>query len=293
MYNNGFNNYGNGFGQNPQYGFNGGMVPNQQQPSPNMQSWLSPEKLALLRKGVAKFNLSVSDEELARGQCNHMTNGHSALISDADGSGGYTCSVCGTHMNVRMLSQEEVKNATDNILDVLNTIKITYLSLDPNTALEYFQIIPLIEKIPKLFEMAMNDFKRYDNSSAFVQNSNQNPFNLFNSLVGPGFGGMNTVYMNQPQGYYNQQPQQFQQYAGQAQYNPTMNPMYGQYQQQPQQGFYQQPQQAPVQNPYQPQGYQPQAQTAQPQPQVQVQAQPGKPVEVDVKVENVKAPATK
>ena len=74
MYNNSFNQFGGGFGQNPQYGFNGGVVPNQQQQSPNMQSWLSPEKLALLRKGVAKFNLSVSEEDLARGQCNHMAN---------------------------------------------------------------------------------------------------------------------------------------------------------------------------------------------------------------------------
>ena len=266
--NNNFNNqFGNGFGQNPQYGFNGGVVPNQQQLSPNMQSWLTPDKLALLRKGVAKFNLSVSDEELARGQCNHMSNGKSALIPDADGSGGYTCSICGTHMNVRELTNEEVKNATDNILDILNMVKITYLSLDPSTALEYFQIIPLIEKIPKLFEIAMNDFKRYDNSTSFVQGGNQNPFTLFNSIIGPGFGG---GFMNaQPQGYYgnpqfNAAPQQ---YGAPAQYNPAMNPMYGQYQ--PQQMGYQQqpmgyqPQAVNAYQPQQPMGYQPQAANAQ------------------------------
>ena len=282
--NNNFNNqFGNGFGQNPQYGFNGGVVPNQQQLSPNMQSWLTPDKLALLRKGVAKFNLSVSDEELARGQCNHMSNGRSALIPDADGSGGYTCSICGTHMNVREFSNEEVKNATDNILDILNMVKITYLSLDPSTALEYFQIIPLIEKIPKLFEIAMNDFKRYDNSTSFVQGGNQNPFTLFNSIVGPGFGG---GFMNvQPQGYYGNQ--QFnaapQQYGAPAQYNTAMNPMYGQYQ--PQQMGYQPQAVNAYQQPQQPMGYQPQAANAQPVAQeaapAQTQPQEAAPVKAE------------
>lgn len=293
MYNNSFNQFGGGFGQNPQYGFNGGVVPNQQQQSPNMQSWLSPEKLALLRKGVAKFNLSVSEEDLARGQCNHMANGKSALIPDADGSGGYTCSVCGTHMNIRKVSNEEAKNATDNILDILNTIKITYLSMDPSTALEYFQIIPLIEKIPKLYEIAMNDFARYDNSTQFVQGGNQNPFAIFGSVVGPLFGGMTGMgmgYMNQPQGYFNQQPVAPQQYGAPAQFNPQANPMYGQYQQQPAQGFYpQQPgfQQQPIQNGYQPQaqGYQPQQQVAQAPQQAEPAQQPAQeaPAQADKK----------
>ena len=165
--------------------------------------------------------------------------------------------------------------------------------MDPSTALEYFQIIPLIEKIPKLYEIAMNDFARYDNSTQFVQGGNQNPFAIFGSVVGPLFGGMTGMgmgYMNQPQGYFNQQPVAPQQYGAPAQFNPQANPMYGQYQQQPAQGFYpQQPgfQQQPVQNGYQPQvqGYQPQQQAAQAPQQAEPAQQPAQeaPAQADKK----------
>lgn len=296
-----FNNFGGGFGQNPNYGFSAGMVPNQQQQAPVVQSWLTPEKMALLKKGVSKFNLSVSDEDLARGQCNHMNNGKSMLIPDGDGSNGFTCQICGTHFTVRDLSNEEVKNATDNILDILNIIKISYLSLDPNTALEYFQIIPLIEKIPRLYEISQADINKYNGGANFVQGSNQDPFRIFSSLVTPGFTGG----FQQPQyggfnnfnqyGYANAAPVA-PQYAGQAQFAPQANPMYGQYGQpqgfQPQaQNMYQQP--APAANPYQPQqpqyGYQPQqpaqAQAPAAPQQTPVVQQPAQPTQATTTVE--------
>ena len=112
-----------------------GMVPNQQ-PLPKTGNWLSGEKYQLLQKGLSQFKLSVTEEELAKGQCNHYNlNGTSALIPDQDGSGGCTCAICGTHFTSREFAQEDVQNATQNILDILNTIKILYLSIDPNAVI--------------------------------------------------------------------------------------------------------------------------------------------------------------
>ncbi len=135
-----------------------GMVPNQAA-MPKTTNWLTPEKLNVLKKGINQFKLSVTEEELAKGQCNHYyPDGTSALVLDQDGSGGCTCLICGTHFNSTEYSQQDVSNATQNILDILNTIKIMYLSIDPTAALEYFQIIPFIEKIPQLYNIAANDF---------------------------------------------------------------------------------------------------------------------------------------
>ena len=108
-------------------GFMGGMVPNQQ-PMPKTGNWLNGDKFNLLQKGLSQFKLSVTEEELARGQCNHYNlNGTSDLIPDQDGSGGSTCAICGTHFTSRDFTQEDVQNATQNILDILNTIKRTRL----------------------------------------------------------------------------------------------------------------------------------------------------------------------
>lgn len=264
-----------------------GMVPNQYQ-QPKTINWLSAEDYALLQKGLSQFKLSVTREELAKGQCNHYdrVNGASALVPDPDGSGGCTCSICGTHFYSRDFTADEIKAATSNILDILNTIKIMYLSLDPNAALEYFQIIPFIEKIPQLYNIAIQDFKKYEGVDSFVPGGNggMNPFNIYAMMTNPGWGmGMAPQPMMNGYGYPQQpmmqqqmnpqqpqaqqvgNPQQQAMYgfnpnmnAGFAQQNPQFNPMYGMnvpasgYQPQ-QQGFSMNPTGAatPVQN----QGY--------------------------------------
>lgn len=253
MYQQAPNNFG--FGVNPAYPLNGGMVPNQQQP-PRPTSWLSPEQVALLQKNNTSFNLGVSDEDIARGQCNHYypSNGQSALIPDADGSGGCTCAICGSHFTTKEYSQTDVEAATHDILDILNTIKITYLSLDPHAANDYFQIIPFIEKIPKLYTMAMNDFKKYEGIDSYIPSGNVNPFTVFGMMTNPGmgFGTVGQVpYGTQPM-YQQTAPMGGQApmgnvNVGYAQANPAMNPMYGQYQ-------------APVYNGPQVNTYQPQSQ---------------------------------
>ena len=226
------NMYGAPMGYAPNF-MGQGMVPNQQQ-MPKPGNWLTGDKYALLQKGLSQFKLSVTEEELAKGQCNHYNmNGTSALIPDQDGSGGCTCAICGTHFTSREFAQEDVQNATQNVLDILNTIKIMYLSIDPNAALEYFQIIPFIEKIPQLYNIAVNDFKKYEGVNNMVPTQGQNPFNIF-SMMTMGYNpSMMGGFVQQPMGYGMPQqvpmgyPQQQPMMNNFAQQNPGFNPMYG------------------------------------------------------------------
>lgn len=291
------NMYGQPMGYNPNAFMGQGMVPNQQQ-MPKTGNWLNNEKFALLQKGLSQFKLSVTEEEVARGQCNHYNqNGTSALIPDQDGSGGCTCAICGTHFNSREYSQEDVQNATSNILDILNTIKILYLSIDPSAALEYFQIIPFIEKIPQLYNIAVNDFKKYEGVNNMVPAQGQNPFNIF-SMMTMGYNPNMNYGAYQPQAQvpygYPQQPVYPQvpvaQYPQQQMMQqPGYNPMYGapQVQQQAQ----------PVAPGYQPQtqgyAFNPQGAAQQPmvntnmpvQPQQQAQPTQAPAQTTDVKVD--------
>lgn len=224
------NMYGQPMGYNPNAFMGQGMVPNQQQ-MPKISNWLTGEKYQLLQKGLSQFKLSVTEEELAKGQCNHYNpNGTSALINDQDGSGGCTCAICGTHFTSREYSQEDVQTATQNILDILNTIKIMYLSIDQNAALEYFQIIPFIEKVPQLYTIAVNDFKKYEGVNNMIPAQGQNPFSIY-SMMTMGYNpAMMGGYYQQPaqQPMYGQYPQQQAPMMGNfAQQNPGFNPMYG------------------------------------------------------------------
>ena len=284
--------------------FGPGMVPNANMPVAHAKSWLTPEQRSSLQKTVQKFNLAASEEDVIKGNCNHYNeNGTCALVPDADGSDGYTCSICGTHFTMRDFTKEEVQNATDNILDILNNIKVMYLSLDPSAATTYFQIIPFIEKVPKLYDIASTDFKKYDNAAMYVNGYNRtNAFDNFRAMNNPGMFGAFGGYQ-QPMYGMPQQPMGYQQpaygYAPQG-----MNPMYGQYQQpapqpqagyQPQaQGFAMNPQgaaapQQPQANVYQ--GGYAQAPVA-PQPQVAPAQQPTAPTPVAAPTQAPQAPAT-
>lgn len=190
-------------------------------------NWLSNDKISILSNAQDAFKLSVSETELLKGQCNHyFSNGSPALVPSADGT-GYTCSICGTTFHSHEFTEDDVKNATQNILDILNTIKVMYLSIDSNAALEFFQILPFIEKIPMLYNIAVNDFKRYEGTS--INNNNISPFNVLGYMMGMpmmGVGFQQPMYQNQMPGQPMYQPQM----PGQPMYNPQMGapaqPMY-------------------------------------------------------------------
>lgn len=282
MFNNTFYPYGNN-----------GMVPNPNaQQMPVVSNWLPADKYAMLQKIQDQFKLSVSEEELTKGQCNHYyQNGTSALIPSADGSGGCTCAICGTSFHSHDFTEDDVKNATQNILDILNTIKVMYLSIDKNAAMEYFQIIPFLEKIPALYNIAVNDFKKYEGVSSFVPNNQQNPFSVLSFMMGSPMMGQQPVMgqaapMGYPQAPVYGQPVGYQQYpnaqqpmapqAAPAPGSAGFNPMYGQ---------------APMG------GYQPQAQgyVFNPQGAAQPVAQPQAPqqmVNTNMPVQPQTTPAT-
>ena len=247
--------------------WNGQQSP-QQGPAVNVPTWLTKEEIDALRPDT-KFNIGVSEEELRKAMCNHRDqNGAPALkVNDVDGS--VTCMICGETFTYHTdLANDDVKSATKVIKDILQSIKVLYFDLPATAGRDYFRVIGFIDKLPKLYEIACNDYKKYMNTNAFTNQIPQNPLSLFASMTNPGFGvpyaygSFNNPYMQQP---YGAQPYP----AGQ----PSMAPTYGQpamspmgnpfYQQQP--GQYGYPQQAVVNQPQQTFSLNPQGAAA-PQP---------------------------
>lgn len=236
---NNFNNNGNGV-----MGGTGFYNNNQQQQPKKVTSWLDKDVINQLRKKEEGWNLAVTEEEVNRARCNHYDeNGNPALIPNVDGT--YTCSICGYTFNImENYADQEVEQSCRVVEDLLQTIKIMYINLDPAVGREFFQILAFIKKIPKLYRVASNFWKKMQGGNVYQQGNQMNAFTIFNALSNPNtYGGMmnsqfNNGYYNNNMAMQNQFNPQVQQFGvQQPQYNNNMNqyagtnPMYNGYQQ--------------------------------------------------------------
>ena len=203
------NNFNNGYPVNGMYGNNmGGFAPTgytQQPVAPQKtKNVLTPEEIKALRKTVDSFSLGLTQDETLRGICFHKDeNGQETLMDNGDGT--VTCTVCGYTFDPQQnCSEEMLQGYVNDIVDVLQTIKLLYIDMPTEAAREYFQIIPLINKIPKLFKIASDNFNRHENYNNFRYNGAPNTINLYNMLnsgaLNPGFAQQSPygVPMGQP-----------------------------------------------------------------------------------------------
>lgn len=190
---------------------------------------LTREEITTLRQKTP-FSLGITQDEAMRGICFHVDeNGNPATVTDANGM--TTCTVCGKTWDSNELSPEQVQEATNRMLSVLQTIKLMYVNFPEQAAREFYQIIPLIEKVPQLYKIAADNFHTYEGYSTGYYGGQPNPFQLFGQIAGGnGFQNAFQYQQTQPMGAY-----------------PVQQPMY-------------QPQQPAYTSPYVQPAYQPQQQ---------------------------------
>lgn len=192
----------NQYNNQPYYGnmpYNQGAMYGQQQ-QVKRSNPLTAEEIATLRNKTP-FNLSITQEEITRGRCFHVDeNGVPTTITEPDGT--TTCTLCGAKWNSNELSGEQVEEATQNILSILQTIKLMYLNFPDQAAREYYQIIPLLQKVPQLYKIAADNFRAYEGFQNGYYNGQPNPFMLFGQIAGGnGFANAFQYQQTQPMGY--------------------------------------------------------------------------------------------
>lgn len=246
-----YNPYGNQFGGYQQMGgvpFNNGMTYAQQN-MPKQSNPLTNEEIQLLRKKDNPFSLQITNEQRLKGICFHLDeNGNNAIITNQDGSN--YCPICGHTWFSQDVTKEEAEDITQRFISLLQNIKTMYINFPNQAAREFFQIIPLCEKVPELLKIASDIFKNYEGMAGGYMNGN-NPFALFNQIGSGAFGfgynpNMQQYAQTNPMMY--QQPQQ--QMAAQAPVQPGANPFVQQGYPQPAAPVYNNGYAAPV-------GYQP------------------------------------
>ena len=199
------------YGQVPyNQGFNyGGMQ------APRRSSVLTYEQIATLRQKGAGFTLALTKEEVLRGQCTHINEqGQPAYVTNPDGT--VTCTICGHTWKSADLSNEDVERAVQTVLDIMQTVKLMYINMPEQAAREYWQTIPLIEKLPKLYQVAADNFRSYEGNYAGYMNGQMSPFAMFNTFAGGQYANAYQYNMTQPQQPYGYNAQGF---APQQPYN--------------------------------------------------------------------------
>lgn len=201
-------------------------------PQPKYSNPLSQEKIKQYSATGGGFSLKVSQEELDKAVCTHRNPATRdfTLIQNNDGS--VTCTICGATFNPDSIKDDQVQEAVDVILNMLQSSKMMYLDIPEQVCAQYYQMIPFIQKFPQLYKIAVDNYLKYQGyNNNQVTYGNGNAIQQYNMMTGYGYAPvMQPMMMNTPvTGYVpNQAPQAINPYAAQ-QMNmvagaPTVNP---------------------------------------------------------------------
>ena len=207
-------NNNNGYYATP-YGVQTGAQMYGQQRTIPMTQPLSPAEIAQLRQKGPAFSLSVDPQEMLASACTHKEGNRIVVTENANGE--LYCPICGASFNTNW-TQKDVEGAAKIMEDILQTIKLQYLNIPEGVARQYFAILPLLRKAPKLYEISCNEFAKQEQGSPIYDQNGQRGFAMFNMLVNP----MAAMYNPQMMGMPVQQPT----YDPNAMYTQPQ-PMYG------------------------------------------------------------------
>lgn len=171
----------------PAFGYTPQVAPTQ----PNYTQPLTAEEIETLRAKHEQFSLGLTQEELLRGICFHRDATSKKETLKDNGDGSVTCLICGkTFIPTADLLDKDVENAVQNLVDILQSVKLLYLDMPEQAAREFFQILPLIEKVPELYKLANKNFVKHENWNTYRYNATPSTANIYNMLAGGyGFGG--------------------------------------------------------------------------------------------------------
>lgn len=197
-----------GFNYMPNQGFNQGYV-NQgfgyvERPNPKNTQPLTAEQISKLRQDANGFDWKIDQMDLWRATCTHKEkNGQPALVETSEGSGIYRCTICGATFPMCTHTVEEVQAAVNTIISMLQTAKSVYLDAPESLITNYFQVIPILEKFPMLWNRALDNYLRYENqqTATIPVYGNYGGFQALNNIL-----AYNPMNFNNPQmGGYPQQ----------------------------------------------------------------------------------------
>lgn len=183
-----YQNFG-GYGQVPlNNGYMYGQMPKQTNP-------LTVEEIQSMKASSGPFSLQMTAEEQIKGICFHLDeNMRSVKIDNPDGSS--YCPLCQHTWTSKERNSDDVQSIVNEFTSLLQDIKLMYINFPDKAAREFFQILPLCEKVPQLYKIAADNFRSYEGFNNGFMNGNS-PFAIYNQISNGGMMGMGMFGTNQ------------------------------------------------------------------------------------------------
>lgn len=175
-----------------------------QQPEIKFNNALTLEEINKLKKNSSNFSLNLTEEEKLIAACNHRNENGTEYSCTFNDDGTVICHICGSTFNIveQDLTEQEIENCVQGTINILESIKMFYPGLPQEVAREYFLIIPLLKKIPKLYAVAMKKWIEHNpNNNNYFGNRDQNIASQFQNFASM-FGANNPMFA----GGYQQAP---------------------------------------------------------------------------------------
>ena len=184
---------------------------------------LTKDEAAELMKNDQMFSLKVTTPEIKKAICTHKfpgTNKYSTQLCN-DNTGDMICQICGARMNPDDLNHDKVVKIVNDFKNVLQSCKLMYVNIPENVVKQLFTIIPFVDKIPKLYDIAVENHNRFSPTTPNTQDVYGNQSGVLNSFKELINGGMGYQFYGNPNmGMPNYGAAPVQQY-------PNMNMGYG------------------------------------------------------------------
>ena len=209
---------------------------------------VTPEMSQMMLRDDDTLSVKISPIERAKNMCTHKYPGKSeiALVESGSDSEGQivTCRVCGESFHIIMDDPKaiamDLQKTCSHLIDIMQSSKTMYLDIPEDFATEFYQIMTLIDRVPKVYEKGFKNFNQYDYSNqAQGVYPGMNSFQTVNQFIGgAAMGGINPMMGGQPYnpgyqpyppaGYVPQPVQQYDAYGNPIQVQPQQVPAYPQ-----------------------------------------------------------------
>lgn len=147
-----------------------------------MRNILTDEEIKTLTKVKPKsLNLNISKKDYLRSLCTHFDSNGQKVLLQKEYSNLY-CPICDAEFNLRVdVERKDIEDDINKVIDYIQTIKL--ISNFPREVAEViYPIIPLLKKIPELYELAENEFNKPSqcNNNPYTMLMNNPYLNLYN-----------------------------------------------------------------------------------------------------------------
>jgi predicted lipase len=107
--------------------------------------------------------LGITEEDYTKSICTHRFKGEQMVVSRDNYK--VKCKICSAEFMPRAaMTSQDVNRMTTDMIDLFHTIKLMWVDVPDKTAMEFFQAMAVIEKIPQMYDIAKANYATHTNT---------------------------------------------------------------------------------------------------------------------------------